>query len=388
MTTTARRLLAAATITSVISPASPRLLFGQQEWTPAKLIVDKSFTVSSDVALLDRPIAAFASRSGEIYAIDRTDPQVVVFGTTGRRIRVMGRKGTGPGEFERPCCIGGTGSLIWISDLQLKRVTFFNGATVDGVSALTSGENGAGFDPVAGVTGGRVVGVPTRMRSGAAVAEIDTMRVVLINPMTATQRVLFSTTHPSRTVAVQLGGGRRAFVTPPFDDRPRIAVDPAGRVAIIQQDAEIVREQKAFTIETRDSLGRSQLRMNIPVVPRDVQGKDVSAFVTSTAETLVRYFPSMAAAREAVRAALRLPSVHPVVRRAFFSIDGVLWISIADSGSRERWIFSRLPGGTPTTWRSVVLNADETLVATNSSHVWTWREREQGEGELLRYLLR
>src|SRR5688572_29882064 len=54
--------------------------------------------------------AVAASRSGWIYTTDRTARQIVVYDSTGRRVRTMGRRGSGPLEFQE------LQDIAWLGD--------------------------------------------------------------------------------------------------------------------------------------------------------------------------------------------------------------------------------------------------------------------------------
>ncbi|MBA2293375.1 MAG: hypothetical protein H0W15_13070 [Gemmatimonadales bacterium] len=53
------------------------------------------------------------------------DAQVLMLGSDGKRLRTIGRKGAGPGEFRRPAFGGWLGDSIWVYDAELTRISFF-----------------------------------------------------------------------------------------------------------------------------------------------------------------------------------------------------------------------------------------------------------------------
>lgn len=60
-----------------------------------------------------RVAAIEVDRLGRIYVLDEKNFRVAVFGPEGQSIRTMGRKGQGPGEFERPM------GLAWLSPTEI-----------------------------------------------------------------------------------------------------------------------------------------------------------------------------------------------------------------------------------------------------------------------------
>ncbi len=63
---------------------------------------------------------------GDLALTLRQDFQVRVYDSNGRRIATIGRRGSGPGEFERPQVQGWNGDTVWIYDFGLRRNSFFS----------------------------------------------------------------------------------------------------------------------------------------------------------------------------------------------------------------------------------------------------------------------
>lgn len=97
------------------------------------------------------------------------------------KIRLVGRQGAGPGEFDRPGFMNWIGDTLWVSDYRLHRVQFFSdtGRLIRVATAMLPGNWGAGRD-------GRLVGfgpVPPRISHPVNVlshlpgsARLDTLR--------------------------------------------------------------------------------------------------------------------------------------------------------------------------------------------------------------------
>ncbi|WP_310569501.1 hypothetical protein [Gemmatimonas sp.] len=62
---------------------------------------------------------------GDIALTLRQDFQVRIYDTSGRRIAAIGRRGSGPGEFQTPQVQGWNADTVWIYDFGLRRHSFF-----------------------------------------------------------------------------------------------------------------------------------------------------------------------------------------------------------------------------------------------------------------------
>lgn len=67
-----------------------------------------------------------ADASGRLYVLDQAAFRVVVFDSTGRHLRSMGREGGGPGELERPWSLAvGPGDTAWVFDFAKRGLVRF-----------------------------------------------------------------------------------------------------------------------------------------------------------------------------------------------------------------------------------------------------------------------
>lgn len=81
-------------------------------------------------------------RRGGFVVLNREDASVVQFDSTGRRVRRLGRKGGGPGEFKFPVSVAvDPGGRVWVHDLSKRALVGFDerGAVVQEVSTRGPG---------------------------------------------------------------------------------------------------------------------------------------------------------------------------------------------------------------------------------------------------------
>ena len=76
---------------------------------------------TDDDAVFSRPVSISHDRDA-VYVIDAEENEVRVFSKTGAFVRVFGRKGQGPGEFDSPADLDVSGDRIYVTDRFNKRV--------------------------------------------------------------------------------------------------------------------------------------------------------------------------------------------------------------------------------------------------------------------------
>lgn len=92
---------------------------------------------------VDRPVAlSYNASSQELFVVDVRSHDVKVIDVEGRLLRVLGRRGDGPGQFNFPCAIAADDDLLWIVDAGNHRV---QGITRDGRPVVSIGQVGDGL---------------------------------------------------------------------------------------------------------------------------------------------------------------------------------------------------------------------------------------------------
>jgi DNA-binding beta-propeller fold protein YncE len=87
-----------------------------------------------------RPVAiSYNAAERELYLVDVSAHDIKVLGLSGDLQRLIGRRGTGAGEFNFPCDIADDGELLWVADTGNCRV---QGLTRAGKPVVTIGQAG------------------------------------------------------------------------------------------------------------------------------------------------------------------------------------------------------------------------------------------------------
>lgn len=77
---------------------------------------------------LKRPLGVAVTDQGEVLVTDSVKHRLVVFDRNGRFLKVLGKAGKGPGEFNYPASIAVSGQKLYVADLYNQRVQVLNTA--------------------------------------------------------------------------------------------------------------------------------------------------------------------------------------------------------------------------------------------------------------------
>ena len=97
----------------------PLLPLGAQPTAP-------QLTLAEELRLEDFPTVTrvLVGPRGQIVVPINADMQLRVYDASGKKLGVVGRRGSGPGEFQFFGPIGWAGDTMWVSDVQQQRTTF------------------------------------------------------------------------------------------------------------------------------------------------------------------------------------------------------------------------------------------------------------------------
>lgn len=114
------RVLVAATVASA---AMAVCVAGAQSAAPADLA--REIVLDGAAEDFGEVSGGRINSRGDIALTLRHDFQVRIYDTNGRRVATIGRRGSGPEEFQRPQVQGWNADTVWIYDFGLRRHSFF-----------------------------------------------------------------------------------------------------------------------------------------------------------------------------------------------------------------------------------------------------------------------
>ncbi|HKP77059.1 MAG TPA: 6-bladed beta-propeller [Longimicrobiaceae bacterium] len=264
-----------------------------------------------------------------LYVLDRLNAHVVVFDSTGRFVRTMGRRGGGPGEFGAPQQLAVTrGGDVIVSDAGRRALVVFGR---DG-AARSVAYPGASFligrallsHPKGGVVG-LAMGNPTARNANAFGEE-----VLLWLPVSGgTPRSLATVSTP--TSRGTQTGSVTVYTPPIFSPAFRFAVLSGGGVAVV--------DNAEYAVRILDPAGRVLRILQRPIAPRAVSSRDRAyererrARQLSEGGGLRVVGPQGGPVPPSVRATVgeqlrdaEFARVMPVIRRIAVDPAGNLWI--------------------------------------------------------------
>jgi hypothetical protein len=262
-----------------------------------------------------------------LYVLDRLNARVVMFDSTGRFLRTMGRRGGGPAEFSAPQQMAVTrAGEVMVSDAGRRGVVVFRqdgqvrSIPYPGTSLLM------GRRLVAHPGGGVVslaMGNPAARGAGAFGEE-----VLLWLEMDGTSRTITIVSTPrSRETR---SGGVRVHEPPIFSPSFRWAVLPGG-VAVV--------DDANYAIRILDRAGRTLRILRRPIAPRPVTARDREYEIERRSRQQTEsgglriVGPQSGPLPDPVRRSLaeqlrnaQFARVIPVIRRIGVDASGTLWI--------------------------------------------------------------
>jgi hypothetical protein len=319
-------------------------------------------------------------RDGSLYLVDATMRQVLVFDSTGKFSRAIGRGGEQPGEFSLIGSVGLLADTVWVSDPRLGRITLFSR---DGRLVRTM--DNSGELPVPGIGRYSLLGILG-----------DGSRLVAVTPPSFEQDVssdrsvpflrvtddgkadtLFSLPIPGAFI---VGSGRNTrYIQQPFDDRPTIGVRRDG-LAWVEVQRTASRGGAANVVVTRYSLGRGkEWSSEIPVTPVRIPSGIRDSIVNAATANPMQAKP--------LREWLRVPRTMPLVSAALMATGGTVWLNEASRSGSSRWI--RLdPEGNPT--GAITIPRQWSVLVAGDSVLWTFEKDSAGVNppSIARYRIR
>lgn len=279
---------------------------------------------------------------GTVYVSDASDGKIWVFDSLGRSQRAIGRKGSGPGEFQAPTGIAiGPDGQLYVRDIELvtrfavdpqtgRRTRYVDAFRGPPLSDWTSrhatrfDRDGHLFYPAFNVMGREVrSGVFLRYRPDGALTDS-----IVVPPFPGA---------PMSTASVRLSasGGRmlRGMNHVPFAPLPHWDVTPRGTL--------LTSDGRSYLIRETDSGGRllREYRRDVPAerIPA-AERRDSLEALRQRRDSVTVPWSQVAGVPPEVRE-LRLPETYPPVLAIYAAEDGRVWVRRWVPRGGERTVF-------------------------------------------------
>lgn len=318
------------------------------------------------------------SPTGTIVVMQPMDGAIRFFDERGALLGELGRKGGGPGEFERMVRGGWQGDSLWVSDTQLHRLTMISPADLafrvaSSPTRLRNSVNDEGAFVGAAPVPYAVYADDTLLMAGSSGDEYRLFRVtpdgqVLSPPM----RIPTSNHGFSYSV-----GTATVYRHIPFAPRVFWGVSPNGdRIATVVQDSS---RNDRIIVTAIDSSGREVFVRAI-----DLTGRPIPENVRDSALDALAARPPPPPAHVRTTVRKRTPHTYPLVSAIVVGSDRRTWIALGGIGKVREWLVLDANGGT---LRPVSLPVRAVIHVAGPHAVWTTEKDELGVQSIVRYTL-
>lgn len=263
---------------------------------------------------------------GEILTAQPRAAVISVFDSAGVYQREVGRRGSGPGEFQVVAAMGWTGDTLWVMDAGAARLNLFNRdlefvrAITPQFSSLPEGVFRALPGPF--LADGSVLAIPMILPEAAV-----SQPLILVDESGAVQRTLPPVPQERRMVMVDRGDGQTMPVVNPWDDSPlwTVAAD-GGSIVVVQRPIASSAEAGRLRIVRLSLAGDTLLDREYRYTPRPVTAASRdSVYMRAAAASGGGSTPVEEVARR-IRDAAPAPASHATVTEVIAAGDGAIWL--------------------------------------------------------------
>jgi hypothetical protein len=331
------------------------------------------------IGQLDDPVEALTyvpdvevAPDGRIYIAQLSDARIRVFSPDGEFLHDIGRRGSGPGEFQRVDTLGITGAGVHVLDRSLGRTTLLT----------LSGEYVRQWRAPPHAWPGPLIGMPAQAftRDGHMIV-MPNYRVTGDRTVTRLPLASFDTSGAFRAEVAELNvseqavrvdaGGVRAVIPHPVPMGSLWAVARAEPILVVvdRDSAATGFRLVALSPATGDTLLRRSYRVRPVPISRESFERELA---TAVERNLRGNRPITREQVEAVyRAGWSVPEVQVPVDRVLIADDGAIWLRRGAFGLEVAtwWVLDR--NGDLTA--QLRLPADLHPLRINATHVWGTR---------------
>ena len=333
-----RVLLICLTLAATVASASAQTRVERWSLVPDLRIGSVNAPDYSLTEVLDLEIGS----EGEIYVLQWGEQTIHVFDRAGKFLRVIGRRGEGPGEFFSLAQLGWKGDTLWVQDPLANRVSLFHpsGKFLTSISFTASlkSDRFLSVPPGALLANGSLVSKPGT--SAQLVAEGVVKRVPLVRLSRTGEvidtLVLLSVGNTTLMIRDPATPRRVSFGFQPLSDESLWEVAPDGSSIVVVERPAAERKGPAFFRVTKlDAQGDTLLSRRYSYTPRPLTEEVVDRVTNEWVDEKMSMSnppSSRAAAERLFRTALYRPAYHSPVTKLVMGRDGTIWLRREDVG--------------------------------------------------------
>jgi hypothetical protein len=286
---------------------------------PVQKVVEEARMPTADgEAPWGRLGAVTALSGGAIVAIDFATGVPYRFDRAGRPRGPLGRNGSGPGEFRGAVWSGVRGDSLWIWDLRLQRLTWYD----DQLGILGTQAPAMRSSALVAQAGGGFLVIPARRRSD------DSSRVLRFRSGGEFWDTVTTVDVSRGRLAITLDDGTTLTGSQPFADDPLLTLSRDGR-GWLRVDRSTDGPPR-ITVLSGNAEGADCWRLNLDYDPIPISAAIVDSVLLLMHRDVGQQGPRLRA--ESIRRSLSIPARMPPVRSLQSDQDGRIWIQWAAPG--------------------------------------------------------
>lgn len=370
-------------------PTDDRVHIGHEEFRVGSIDGPDALTPPSDAVIVE---------DQRVFVLFPQEAQIRVFDANGRVVGVVGRRGSGPGEFATPGAVQLLGDSIAVLDGI--RISLF---------PIAGGEPRT-FTPLAGqalpagnitqwsiglLAGENVLLRPRIPRSGLQRNSVDSIRLSVLRNVGERASWFATMNHQNRTMVIRdlNAAGPGAVVAPyPFADDDLWAIQANGTAVILVNRSDWA-GQGAIRLLMLAPAGDTTVSRRVSVsAGRRILEQEIDSAVARWVDVIMESNgarpPNPVVGARWVRDALgKPPEFHAPVETVIGTSDGGIWLQREAGSSAPGWQeWLRLdPSGNPQEW--VRLPAELRVLDVRGDVVWGWVQDELEVPYVVRYRL-
>ena len=355
--------------------ASP--VVAQTPTTSWHLVEETRYGLDKPDALIG-PGPVVVAPNGSVFVGQRASTEVVVYKPDGSFDRAIGRKGSGPGEFQSISTLGIVGDSLWVADANLQRLTFFS---LTGRYLVSHRIDVKTRSPFAGAAvegvflDGSMVGEAMSNASPELALRAPLLRYTRAGVVRDTLRWL---SHKNAVGLMPMRGGFRVHMLykEPFGDAPLRSVATNGTGLVVVDRTAATTSPATFTVTRYGPNGARLYEKPLRYSPKPLTRKTFDSTVAELTTALTQP-PKNAGAPPPpfepdwakFKSQLYRPRYYPPVGSVVTAADGAAWLRVDDATNRAMfWVLD----ATGTATALVALPKGLTLHYATDTHVWAF----------------
>jgi len=321
---------------------------GLPQWS---VVEDLRIGSSDDPVQMLSTVGAVAVDAADlIYVAQPQLGTIRVFDRDGSAVRDIGRRGPGPGEFERVYTIGFLADTLYAIDLGHRRISYFSreGELLRSTNVSPPPVSPPFFPsmPFAVFPDGSMA-IGTAFPANIPAESLRRVPQLLLDRSGEVLDTVAWIAYERTGRRAPYEGRPLGVGSPLSDDAFAMFSGDGARIATIDRTVAPGSGAASFGITTTDGAGDTIYSRRYEYVPTSIEAAVIDSIVVERAGIVSGAFADSGEAQTFVRSTMFLPAYFPPVSSAHFSTDGELWVRREEISGRDQTWMVLDEGGEP-----------------------------------------